>query len=42
MKEQMEAFSDSNADFINRVGFVDSLVQNGIVEVDQNGEYQMK
>ena len=42
MKQQMELFSNSNADFINRVGFVTNLVESGIVEVDQNGDYQLK
>ena len=41
LKQTLQNFGDKNPDLMNRMGFVSDLLENGIVQVDQNGDYQL-
>ena len=41
LKRNIDDFSDQNPDIINRVSFITELQNNGMVVVNENGEYQL-
>ena len=41
LKATMDAFSDQNPDIVNRMGFVNDLVNNGLATANEDGSYTL-
>ena len=41
LKQTLQNFGKQNPDLVNRMGFISDLLDNGIVQMDQNGDYQL-
>ena len=42
LKDTLQSFGDKNPDLVNRMSFINDLMNNGMANVDQNGDYQIK
>ena len=42
LKEALDSMGENNPDLVNRMSFINDLMNNGMAKVDQNGDYQIK